>query len=83
LSSLLLLVNELQNPAYVVNSTILKESLYSDVGAFLFANWILIPITLINSQRAGLKGLHASLLILTRMLYGCSLLENAGAYSPE
>jgi hypothetical protein len=29
------------------------------------------------------KGLHATLLILTRALHGCSLLENAGAYSPE
>ena len=29
------------------------------------------------------KGLHAALLILTRTLHGCSLLENAGAYSPE
>jgi hypothetical protein len=29
------------------------------------------------------KGLYAALLILTRTLHGCSLLENAGAYSPE
>jgi hypothetical protein len=29
------------------------------------------------------KGLHATLLILTRTLHGCSLLENAGAHSPE
>ena len=33
--------------------------------------------------RASLKGLHPSLLILTITLHGCSLLENAGAYSPE
>ncbi|KGJ92954.1 hypothetical protein ND2E_2420 [Colwellia psychrerythraea] len=36
-----------------------------------------------SSQRASLKGLQAALLILTRTLHGCSLLENAGAYSPE
>jgi hypothetical protein len=36
-----------------------------------------------SSQRASLKGLHAALLILIRTLHGCSLLENAGAYSPE
>ena len=36
-----------------------------------------------SSQRASLKGLHAALLILTRTLHGCSLLENAGAHSPE
>jgi hypothetical protein len=29
------------------------------------------------------KGLQAALLILTRTLHGCSLLENVGAYSPE
>ena len=29
------------------------------------------------------KGLHAALLILIRTLHGCSLLENAGADSPE
>jgi len=34
-------------------------------------------------QRASFKGLHTSLLILTRTLQGCSFLENAGAYSPE
>ena len=33
--------------------------------------------------RASSKGLHAVLLILTRTLHGCSLLENAGAHSPE
>ena len=36
-----------------------------------------------SSRRASLKGLYAALLILTRTLHGCSLLENAGAYSPE
>jgi len=36
-----------------------------------------------SSQRASLKGLYAVLLILIRTLHGCSLLENAGAYSPE
>ncbi|TWX68898.1 hypothetical protein ESZ36_09260 [Colwellia demingiae] len=34
-------------------------------------------------QRAGLETLYAALLISTRTLHGCSLLENAGAYSPE
>ena len=33
--------------------------------------------------RASLESLHTMLLILTRTLHGCSLLENAGAYSPE
>ena len=33
--------------------------------------------------KASLKGLHAVLLISTRTLHGFSLLENAGAYSPE
>jgi hypothetical protein len=37
----------------------------------------------VSSQRASLKGLYAALLILTRTLHGCSLLENAGAYYPE
>jgi len=36
-----------------------------------------------RSQRASFKGLYAALLILTRTLHGRSLLENAGAYSPE
>jgi len=36
-----------------------------------------------HPQRASLKGLYTALLILTRTLHGCSLLENAGAYSPE
>ena len=35
------------------------------------------------SQGAGLETLYAALLISTRTLHGCSLLENAGAYSPE
>jgi hypothetical protein len=34
-------------------------------------------------QRASLETLYATLLILKRTLHGCSLLENAGAYSPE
>jgi len=34
-------------------------------------------------QGAGLETLYAALLISTRTLHGCSLLENAGAYSPE
>ena len=29
------------------------------------------------------KGLQATLLILTRMLHGASLLDNTGAHSPE
>jgi len=36
-----------------------------------------------SSQGASLKGSYAALLILTRTLHGCSLLENAGAYFPE
>jgi len=36
-----------------------------------------------NPRRASLKGLYTALLISTRTLHGCSLLENAGAYSPE
>jgi len=36
-----------------------------------------------SSQGASLKGLHVALLLLTRTLQGCSLLESAGAYSPE
>jgi hypothetical protein len=31
----------------------------------------------------GAKTIYTSLLILRRTLHGCSLLENAGAYSPE
>ena len=38
---------------------------------------------LMSSRRAGLKGLQAALLILTRALHECSLEENAGAYTPE
>jgi len=34
-------------------------------------------------RRASFKGLYAALLTLTRTLHGCSLLENAGAHSPE
>jgi hypothetical protein len=34
-------------------------------------------------QVAGLEILYAALMISTRTLHGCSLLENAGAYSPE
>ncbi|WP_245942440.1 hypothetical protein [Candidatus Colwellia aromaticivorans] len=34
-------------------------------------------------RRASLETLYATLLISTRTLHGCSLLENAGAYSPE
>ncbi|WP_245942618.1 hypothetical protein [Candidatus Colwellia aromaticivorans] len=33
--------------------------------------------------KAGLETLYATLLISTMALHGCSLLENAGAYSPE
>lgn len=33
--------------------------------------------------RASLKGINAALLMLTRILHGCSLLENSGAYSSE
>jgi hypothetical protein len=29
------------------------------------------------------KGLHVALLILIRTLHGCSLIVNAGAYSPD
>ena len=36
-----------------------------------------------SPRRASLKGVYATLLISTRTLHGCSLLENAGAYSPE
>jgi hypothetical protein len=36
-----------------------------------------------SSRRASLKDLYAALLISTRSLHGCSILENAGAYSPE
>ena len=36
-----------------------------------------------SPHRAGLGTLYAVLLISTRTLQGCSLLENAGAYSPE
>jgi len=36
-----------------------------------------------HPQRAGLETLYATLLISTRTLHGCNLLENAGAYSPE
>ena len=36
-----------------------------------------------SPRRANLKGLYAALLISIRTLHGCSLLENAGAYSPE
>ncbi len=36
-----------------------------------------------HPRRAGLETLYATLLISTRTLHGCSLLENAGAYSPE
>jgi len=36
-----------------------------------------------HPRRAGLETFYAALLILTRTLHGCSLLENAGAYSPE
>ncbi|WP_168427306.1 hypothetical protein [Candidatus Colwellia aromaticivorans] len=38
---------------------------------------------LIRPHRAGLETLYATLLISTMALHGCSLLENAGAYSPE
>ena len=31
----------------------------------------------------GIKTIYTSLLILRKTLHGCSLLENAGAYSPE
>ena len=34
-------------------------------------------------QGAGLEMHYATLLILRKALHGCSLLENAGAYSPE
>jgi len=34
-------------------------------------------------QGIGLVKLYAALLISTRTLHGCSLLENTGAYSPE
>jgi len=36
-----------------------------------------------HSRRAGLKTSYTALLISTKTLYGCSLLENAGAHSPE
>ena len=36
-----------------------------------------------NPHRVGLETFLAALLILRRMLHGCSLLVNAGAYSPE
>ncbi len=38
---------------------------------------------LMNPRRAGLETLYATLLISTMTLHGCSLLENAGAHSPE
>ncbi|PCI62361.1 MAG: hypothetical protein COB35_03995 [Gammaproteobacteria bacterium] len=34
-------------------------------------------------RRASLNGLYAALLISTRSLHGCSILDNAGAYCPE
>jgi hypothetical protein len=36
-----------------------------------------------HPRRAGLETFYATLLISTRTLHGCSLLENAGAHSPE
>jgi hypothetical protein len=36
-----------------------------------------------QALRVSLKGLYTALLISTRSLHGCSILENAGAYSPE
>jgi hypothetical protein len=39
--------------------------------------------TIMKRPRASLKGLQAVLLVLIRTLHGSSLLENAGAYSPE
>ena len=36
-----------------------------------------------HPRRAGLERFYTALSILTMALHGCSLLENAGAYSPE
>ncbi len=36
-----------------------------------------------SASSKGLKTIDTALLILIRTLHGCSLLENAGAYSPE
>ncbi len=55
------------------------------------AHFLLMVLSLKNKcndesyspHRAGLGTLYAVLLISTRTLQGCSLLENAGAYSPE
>ena len=66
------LCSMLKNKANLLGSSHSKSNKFNDVN-----------VLRASSQRASLKGLYAALLILTRTLHGCSLLENVGAYSPE
>ncbi|HBY85264.1 MAG TPA: hypothetical protein DEO86_05255 [Colwellia sp.] len=52
-------------------------------GCSLKNRWYEEHDLLRQPRRAGLDTLYTTLLISTRTLHGCSLLENAGAYSPE
>jgi hypothetical protein len=53
---------------------------YSYSTSSMFCEVIMV---FMSSQKASFKGLYTALLILIMTLHGCSLLENAGAYSPE
>jgi hypothetical protein len=66
------LCSMLKNKANLLGSSHSKSNKFNDVS-----------VLRASSQSASLKGLYAALLILTRTLHECSLLENAGAYSPE
>ena len=63
------------NKANLFRSSHSKSNEFNDVNGHRTSSQGRVP----NKS----KGLDAALLILTRTLHGCSLLENAGAYSTE